>query len=482
MLCRTLLDLGGLGAAFANFLRWRADLLPTDLVVAFRAAREDVPVSRVDFCVALREDLGARGGQLAHECDPAPCWSSLSRYAFLSRYLGRRVVVQFAREPVGKAEFQSFERSLRKIPGAAGLSFLSHAVLAEFQEWMRLTDDPGRERSYMEAVGEVRDQISFAFPELIPELCTGKILCWYCPEGAPISERLAAGDPAAAGQLAQMALEQVCILGMVDAEFDPADITVAADGTVGVRRWGRMLSLPPALVPAAVKYLSSVMAGESAAAGRMLLRLAAGNCPIHLESALVKTLANSEPELKGKLRFSPSAAAFESNWRSVKSLVPRMPLFLTCLHRNLNALGYWCASAPGQQSAAGADCMAEVQFAVLGRLVRRRLGTLVSRDAATEWAAGSAMLFVETIRQAARTAEDFRDNELAIGIDLAETALDPETRNRAVHKLVSTGMLLVVFLVSAEWGRTAQPPWSVLLEMVAVTAFLGLCWVVVRLG
>ena len=483
VLCRALLERGGLHAAFATFLRWRGDLLPTDLVVAFRHAREDVPVSRVDFCVLLREELGARGDLLAHRCEAVPCWSTRSRYAYLSTYEGRRVAVQAAREPVGKVEFQNFLRSMKKVPGAAGLPILSHAVMEEFREWVGLADEPGRERAYLEATGEVRNRTSFRYPELIPELCTEKLLCWYCPDGTPMSQRLAEADAASGSQLAQLVLEQTCLLGLVDADLDPADIVIAEDGTLGLRRWGRMLSLPPALIPIAVKYLSAVMAGESAVAGRMLLRLAVGNCPLHLEAALVKILANAEPELKGRLRFSASAAAFESNWRAISALGQRLPAYVIHLHRNLNALGYWCAATTtAPLSPSEVDSLTEVQFAVLGRLLRRRVGDLATRESASEWAASSAMLFVETMRQAARTVEDFRDNEFAMGLDLAETAIDPETRNRAVHKLVSTGMLLVVFLVCARWGRTAAAPWSILLEAAAAAAFLGLCWVVVRIG
>ena len=482
VLCRSLLDRGGLHAAFATFLRWRADLLPTDLIVALRHAREDVPVSRVDFAVHLREELGVRGDRLAQRCEAVPCWSTRSRYAYLSTWEGRRAVVQFEREPVGKAEFQNFQRSLKKIPALGGLPVLSHTVLEEFREWVALADEPNRERAYIEATGEVRHQTSFGYPELIPDLCTEKVLCWFCPDGVPISQRLAAKNPVAASQLAQLVLEESCLLGMVDTDLDPADVVVAEDGSVGVRRWGRMLSLQPAMLPAAVKYLSAVMAGDSSMSGRLLLRLAVGNCPMHLEAELTRILANAEPEMKGKLRFSASAAAFESNWRAISALVPRLPPFLTFLHRNLNALGYWCADAPAQPSSSDADSLTEVQFAVLGRLLRRRVGDLATREAAQEWLAGSAMLFVETWRQAARTAEEFRDNELAVGIDLAETAIDPETKNRAVHKLVSTGMLLVVFLVCAHWGRTADQPWSMVLQGAAALAFVGLCWVVVRIG
>jgi hypothetical protein len=67
-------------------------------------------------------------------------------------------------------------------------------------------------------------------------------------------------------------------------------------------------------------------------------------------------------------------------------------------------------------------------------------------------------------------------------MELAETAIDPESRNVAVHKFVSTGLLLVVFLVCVDWARAVGAPWSGVLETVAAVAFLGLCWVVARIG
>jgi hypothetical protein len=472
-----------LHAAFATFLRWRADLLPSDFVLAFRHARENEPAARADFDYVLREELGGLGAQLAQNSGPSPCWSTRYRYAFPSTYQGRRIVVQCARAPVLEAEFQAFHSSLKTIPGARSVPILSTTVIREFREWADLADEPARERSYLEAVAEVRKQTSFLYPELIPDLCTERLLCWFCPDGEPVSQRLASADPKTSIQLAELILEQTCLLGIVDGDLDAADIVTTPDGPLAIRRWGRMMSVPPALVPVALKYVSAVLAGDSPVAGRMLIRLAVGNCPIRLESALTKVLASSEPEMKGRLRFPPSAAGFESNWRAIAALGLEAPLFLTFLHRNLNALGYWCAeTSPAKQALPGGDCLAEAQFSVLGRLLRRRVGDLMSGESASEFAIGSAMLFAETLRQAARTAEDLRDNELSIGMEIAETAVDPETRNLAAHKFVSTGLLLVVFLVCVEWGRKVVAPWAGVLETVAAAAFLGLCWVVVRIG
>jgi hypothetical protein len=211
----------------------------------------------------------------------------------------------------------------------------------------------------------------------------------------------------------------------------------------------------------------------------MLLRLAVGHCPLQLEIALLKQMAGIEPDLKMRLRFPNSAMVFEGNWRALKKVVPQPPLFLECLHRNLNALGYWCAESV--ENTGSGDPIGQAQFAVLGRLVRRRLGDLTNTDDLTQMIAGSSLLFVETIRQASRTAEDLRDNELAMPMD-SDIGYESESRGGNLRNAVSVSVLLVVFLLSVHWGRSASMPASLLFTAVAAAAFVRLFWVVIRIG
>src|SRR5580704_12014773 len=88
-------QLGGLYPAFAEFLRWRADLLGIDYLRALREIHYEFPPAPYETVEALvRRELGPQGHDLAHRMKREPAWSTLSRTAYLSRYKGETVVVQ----------------------------------------------------------------------------------------------------------------------------------------------------------------------------------------------------------------------------------------------------------------------------------------------------------------------------------------------------------------------------------------------------
>jgi hypothetical protein len=480
ILLAALQSLGDLGAEYSRFLRWRADLLPADEIRAFRETRHEVPpVSRRNLTLLLREELGARGDELLGRMDMKAVWSNLSRCGFRCEYQGRLIAVQVARDPISAAEFREFVERLRRNRELAGSVIGSNSILRQFMEWLSLSDDPLRERSYIEAVQEIGDQTSFVCPEIIPEICSRRVLTWSWIDGEPVSSRLVFTNERVAGQLAELVLEQCCALGIVDGDLDPDSILIAADGRLAVQHWNRMISLPPSLIPSALKYLSGVMSGNYPTAARMLLRLALGRCPEKLQAALLRELSSTAPEPKGRLHFPASAMMFENNWRALSKVVARTPLYLHGLHRNLNALGYWCAET--EAARATGDQIAEAQFAVLGRLLRTRKAKLLTRQAASEWGLGSTILFVETLRQMGRTAEDLRENELSMRIDIEELSPGQESRNRFIRSLLSVGLLLVVFIVCLRWGPLMPVKWSVLPPIIAAAACLSLIWVAARL-
>src|SRR5215831_3335352 len=111
-LCKELTERGGIYCSFATFLRWRADILPGRWVLGFRQAREAAPVARSEAEALLRQELGWRGDMLAAHLGAEPCWSTRARWAFRSRFEGREVVVEAAREPVSLSEFHTFEREV----------------------------------------------------------------------------------------------------------------------------------------------------------------------------------------------------------------------------------------------------------------------------------------------------------------------------------------------------------------------------------
>jgi hypothetical protein len=473
-------ELGGWYEAFARFLCWRADLLHADDVTTFRLAPDYAPpIGRADFVNLIRAELGSTGDQVAERLDPEPCWSTLARCAYRSEFKGRSVVIQAARRPFSALEFREFERGLRKHRGFSRTQAGSGVILRQFFEWTRLSEDPSRERSYLEALQDASGKTSCRYPQVVPEISSGPILSWLWPEGEPVKVRIAAGDRRIASQLAELVLEQTCLLGMIDADLDLESIVTTGDGRLALLRCNRMISLPPALRLSTLRYLSAVMSANFPIAARMLLRLAQGRATSNLEAALLKELSQVEPELKGWRRFPGSAMVFEGNWRAISRVVSRRPLHLDFLHRNLNAVGYWAAETvvSGPES----DCIVEAQFAVLGRMLRRRMSSLLTGEAAGEWMAGSLMLFMETVRQMGRTAEDLRDNDLSLGMEIAGMKIESESRNRLTRAALSACVLLVTFLLSMRWGVRAPAPWSAVLGGIATAAFGALVWVVARI-
>jgi hypothetical protein len=476
-LCKELTERGGLYSSFAAFLRWRADILPRGWVPGFQQAREAAPASRTETAALLGQELGARGDKLAAHLDPEPCWSTRARCAFRSRFDGRSVVVECAREPVTESEFRVFERELSRLRDAAAL-VISSDTLEQFREWSALADGLARERAYLEAAGEFREHTSFLFPEIVSGLCSSRVLCFTWIEGSPAYSRIGAGDAKAASKLAELILEQACMLGMIDADLDVENIVITDGGRLALRRWNRFVAVPLGLRPAVVRYLCGVMSGESSRAARMLVRLALRHDSNTGTARVRKALAGVEPELKGELRFPISATMFESYWRAVSSTRTSPPLYLDCLHRNLHAIGYCCAAAADE--AIGLDPLVEAQFAVLGRLIRRRGTDLLESDPASGWALGSAMLPLKALRYAVRLGERFVDNDSESGFP-SRAAADREEETRRIRSLVGAGLLVAAFLVCVHVGNAEPEPWQAWIPVAAAAVFASLVGVVVRL-
>jgi hypothetical protein len=478
-LCSELIKRGGICAAFAAFLRWRADMLPRGWVRAFEQAREAAPVSRSEADAFLRQELGARGEELGAQLDKEPCWSTRARWAFRSRFEGRPVVMEAAREPVSAAEFRDFEREVSRLAGAPP-SAVSSSALKQFRQWLSLTDDLARERAYLEAAGEFRTHTSFLFPEIVPSLCSGRVLSFTWIDGTPVSSRIASGGAKLGGQLAELVLELAGVLGMIDGDLDLEDVAIADGGRLAVRRWNRFIAVPPGLRLAVLKYLCGAMAGESPRAARMLVRLALGFDSESALASLRRALASVEPELKGELRFPASATMFESHWRALRSINRNPPLYLDCLQRNLHAVGHWCSEA-APQSIDG-DPLAEAQFAVLGRVIRRRGEDLFQKDSASGWAWGAAMLPWKALRRMIRLAEAFGESEAPTGFNPAQAEADTTAQNRRVLSFIGAALLLAVFLAGAHVARAeSEPAWRSVGLVAAAAAFAGLAGVVVRL-
>jgi len=474
-------ELGGLFAAFGQFLCWRADLLGADYLGRLRQLKlKAAPIPIGDITGAISSELG--GGEpalaLAQGLEQRVCWSTLARCAYHAQYLGRAIAVQVARDPIPDSAFESFEAGLQLIEEERLSDALSPPVLTRFREWMRLSDNPARERDYLNALGSVREKSIVQYPVLIPEISTEKLLCFEWVEGEPLASLVAKGSAQAVGRAAECVLEQACMLAAIDGDFDPESMVLTPAGRLALRRANRLLAVPPASTQACLKYVSAVLASNAPAAAQMLVKLASSRPVLSLESRLLDELSNLEPELKVNVQFPNSAAIFEGNWRALKRTGVDKPLFLDILHRNLIAVGYWNAEAAAPPLPA-ADFIADAQWPVLGRILRTRLGELATRESASDWFLGSGLLFFEAMRQVNRLAEGLRENDISLGVDL-QNGEDTGKTHKRIRSGILIGMLLILFLACLRFAVGAEGIWSSGFSLVAIAVAFALFWFVSR--
>ncbi len=477
-------QLGGLYLAFADFLLWRADLLGVDYLLALRGIDRIIPpVPHGAVAALLRSELGRQGDEPARRLQPEPLWSTLSRTAYLSRYKARTIVVQVAREPVQESEFAEFE---------AGIRFLGHpdvsrvtapAILSEFREWLRQAESCSTERSYLEVLGRNRDQTLVDYPALIPEITTDQVLCWPWVEGEPLRSLIRCGSVEAVTQVAVAVLEQYCSLSMVDGDLTLDAMVIPTGGTrLTIRRFNRPLAVPLAVVNTGMKYVAAVLEGNASRVAQTLVNLSLGKSTASLESSLLELMSAIEPELKVGLEFPKSAAAFESNWRALAKLQIERPLYLNCLHRNLMATGYWTAEAISGGGDA-VDTITEAHWPVVGRILKLNAAQLLDPQVATEWSVGIGLLSFGAVREANRLAEEVRDNNLTLEVDVG-TAQQSAPRNKRSNLPATAliGCLLAIVLGTLRWGSDLAQPAQGAMVVVAYVALLVMFMAVAKLG
>ena len=128
-------QLGGIYAAFARFLGWRADLLDASYIAQLRRVRLNLPiVPPAAVTATIRRELGAAAEELEGNLASVPVWNTLARTAYLSRYRNQSVILEVARDPVTEESFEEFEKGLRSLgrPELAGI--VAPAVLSQFRE------------------------------------------------------------------------------------------------------------------------------------------------------------------------------------------------------------------------------------------------------------------------------------------------------------------------------------------------------------
>lgn len=472
-------EMGGLYAAFGQFLCWRADVLPTEYIERLRQIRVKVaPIGAAAAAQILSSELGEAGSVLVQRMETEPCWNTLARCAYRSEYQGRKIVLQIARDPIPDEAFKSFEKGLRLIHDDKLEEAFRPRVLKSFREWMRLTDSPERERSYLDALALVRDRTIAIYPTVIPDISRGKILCMEWIEGEPIAGLIVHGSTEAVERVAEYALDQVCSVAAADGDFDPESFVLTPKGKLALRRANRLVAVPPSATQICLKYISAVLSSNAPSAAQMLVKLSYGRSNMDLESRLLDALSNIEPELKVNLQFPPSAKIFEGNWRALTRTGANKPLFLDVMHRNLVATGYWnahVAAAPLPP----VDLISQAHWPVMSRILRSGLGNMLKSETISDWFIGSGLLFFEALRTVNSLTEGLRENDLSLGVDLQHE----EDSSRLHHRIrlgILIGMLLAVFLASLRFAVSPQGTWSVALSAVAAVAGFALFWFVSR--
>ena len=478
----SLIRLGGLYAAFGHFLRWRADLLEPEYRDALRAADfRPEPISIRQGIAILRGDLGANAEGLAQSLQPVPLWSTLSRTAWRGQWKGTAVVVQVAREPVADAELNTFEKGIRHLGHSDLARASTPAARRQFREWIRAGENCARERAYLEVLNRNQDATLAGYPELIPEASGARVLVWKYVEGQLLSDLLGKGDKEAMIAAAAAVLEQFCSLAVVEADLDPSALLLDSGGRLIFRRISRPVAVPPAMVNGGMKYISAVLTGSDTLAAEQLSFLAAGAYRNETARDLVEAFSSIEPELKIRLWFPSTAGALENNWRALEHLgIPRL-LYLDCLQRNLSALGYWNADAV----AAGAprfDAIAEAQWAVIGRLMRAEVGEFAKPRTAAEWMVGAGILMFGAAREFNRLAEEIRENNLTLGVEIEPAPGDPRQQARNWTSAVAISVLLAGLLAAIRWGPQLGGGWRTTTATFAAAAVASLFWLISRLG
>ena len=479
-LCRALSQLGGLYGSFARFLTWRADLLPGSYIAHLRRLRfhcPPLPVSHV--AVTVRRELGSAAEEVAACLSPAPEWNTPFRTAYRSEYRCQPVIVELAPGPIAEESFEEFEKGLRSLahPELAGV--VERPVISQFREYIRNGESLARERSFLEALSRNRSESLAQYPVLKPELCSESILCWPVTPGLSAGDLIEKGNAQTPVLIASAILEQVLSLSLLDADLD-LEAMVVRNGRLHFCRLNNPVAVLPRVADTGLQYISSVLAGNAPRSAQTLLRLLISPPPLHMERRLMEQFSAIEPELKIKIWFPPSAGGFESNWRSLAKIAPSRPLFLDCLHRNLLAAGYWNADAV-EAGAPAQDAIAQAMWPAIGRLLRDRFEALANVESIPEWALGSGMLMLSTIREMNRQAEEIRDSDLTPGVEADEGRLLTSKGGRNPHPMVLAA-LAALFLASLEWGGTAPAPWGFLLKSLAVVALAAMFWAVSKVG
>ena len=457
-------ETGGLFTVLGQFLSGRADLLPGPYLAQLRLLRIDrqnlvAPSSLPEIRDRIIQAEWVRS---------APCSE-----IYAASYQDRQITVEVFLADGGyrDQDLQDLERQVRLLKNSAEAAIAQPRVLTQFREWLTLQADVERKRGMLRYLQEIPFPCLLRFPRLVPDLQSTRCLVYERTEGAPLAEALE--DPAAAGKAqdlwAEALLEQALLLSLLDADAQPSNYLLLADGGVGFRTLPALAPVPVEWHNELLQYLTSAIAGNSYRAMQMVSRICAGANPYEAERMLLERLSALQPELRIQRVAPGSVVALENYWQALGQTALRSPLFLHLFHRTLSVVGQ-LAPPEGPPR----DVISESLWPVLGRLLQFRMGDILSTEKGQEWMASAGLLLLTAVRQAGVMLEQVRDNDLALEIERSPDDARGEKSNRRVAAVIHSGIGLVLFLFSL---RVAQQS-SGTLQWVA-TAAAAICAVAV---
>jgi len=308
-------------------------------------------------------------------------------------------------------------------------------------------------------------------------LSNDDVLCWDWVEGEPVTSLICHGNVDAVTKVAIGVLEQYCSLSVIDGEFscDAMAISSEEPPQLVFRRFNRPVEVPLAMVDVGMKYFAAVLEGNSLAAAQALANLTFGRPVASLERDLLGLMAASEPELKGDLWFPESAGAFEGNWKAATGLQVDRPLYINCLHRNLMAIGYWTGTAV-QSGGTATDTITDAHWPVLEQVLKTNASRFLKPAVVTEWSVSLGLLGLRTVRETGRLAEEIRDNNLMMDVEIGErpSGAAPKVGHN-VRVGVSIACLLAALLAIIRYGGTV-PHLQVIVVAIGSALMLALFW------
>lgn len=444
-------EMGGLYTSFGRFLDGRSDLLAASLAEEFRTVKS-VPAERVP--TEILKIL-----EPAKPAEVVPVQRGVSSSLYRASYQGQPVVLEVfepERPDFEEKAWVKFSSGLRSLRDDFEAGLTAGSVLDEFRQWLELQVDVERKRTILRNLQNLPSGCISSFPALVPELQSERVLAYEYLEGRPVESDLA-GSPDERQKTLQRVLEafleQSLFLSVVSTEIDIASMA-ALDGRIAVRYVPALAPLPPASGSDLLHYLCAAIAGDSARAVWMLSRILQRADGADIEGRLWRNLAALRPDLKLEPVRLDSLSSLREYWRAATATGAPVPLSLHLFHRQALYLGHLNA-----QHAPGADLLSESIWAVLGRVLRFRMGEQLSLGKAQEWLLGSGLLFFGASRQLASILEQMRENDFSLRVETQRERSGGQASYRRTLSILASVISLTGLLLAlrAAFAETSTP-------------------------